>query len=232
MVVQSPSGGHQGEHHRLAGMDMIPKSPRPRPNAVALSPAPPLIIPINQSLSSLLVLANSRRLTLMQSRLDYHEVELHNLHARIDMQRALIERLMQTVLHLRGRTMVAERTAARIEAMLRTVTFHLGIVRARLAASAVWREGSWRVRMSELCKHRRWITKMLLSLAACHAALHLTHIYSLASGILDIMAMWVPERARQRLKTLGNLSLLFLSFFIWQEFVGELASVFPFNLML
>lgn len=212
--------------------DLTPLRLPSRPPNPPVTPRSPTIIPINQSLSNLLVFANARRLTLMQSRLDFHEVELQNLHARIDLQRSLIEQLMHTVLHLRGRMMVAERFAAHLNMLLRLAVLNLRLLRSRLTANAIWRDGAWRVRMGDLGKYKSGIVKMLMSLAACHFVLYMTQSYSIASGALDVLGVWIPERMRHKLKAMGNVALLCCSFYLWREFVGDLASSFPFNLFL
>jgi hypothetical protein len=188
--------------------------------------------PLTTSMGDMLSLMNSRRIALLQSRLDHHEVELHTLHRRIDLQQMLIIRLMDTIVTLRRRLNISEGTALRIGRALRVLILQFAMIRATLTKNAAYRETLFRVAASSLWRSRRQILKILAILMACHAGLKWSQLYLvqelLTSTVLGTVA---PRSVVRKLQVGGNILVLLGTVAVCREFVNEISGTFPFRLL-
>ena len=188
--------------------------------------------PLTTSMGDMLSLMNSRRIALLQSRLDHHEVELHTLHRRVGLQQILIVRLMDTIITLRQRLNISEGTALRIGRALRVLVLQFTMIRATLTKNAAYRETLFRVAASNLWRSRKQILKILAILVTCHAGLRWSQFYLVQDLLtVTIFGTVAPRSVVRKLQTGGNILMLLGTAAVCRQFVNEISATFPFSLL-
>ncbi|PJF17358.1 hypothetical protein PSACC_02794 [Paramicrosporidium saccamoebae] len=158
---------------------MVASTPPEDPRS-SLTPHPsrtksPGLINLNQtSLTAMATMINSRNIALLQSRLDHHEVALHTLHERVEVQNAVIGCLVRMVGVLRERLLVSEQTVKKMAAVLKVAGVHLVMVRMAVRSSPAYREGLLQIASSQIWKLKGWLLASLF----CHGALKWGQIYT------------------------------------------------------
>lgn len=180
------------------------------------------------SLGTILSLVNNRKLALLQSRVDRHEVELQTLQTQIDMQRQVITRLVTLGRQMRHRLGAGEAAYARLLSLTKVLSLELHILQLHLRRDKAGKEIRWRLQMSRLWQMRRMLLQMFLVLLLCHGALRWGQIYTLQSTISSLfLRPLLPPSAVRRAESIGNSMLLLGSFFLCQSFYQEVRSSWP-----
>lgn len=180
-----------------------------------------------------MTLINSRQIALLQSRLDHHEVELHELHRRIELQKTLISKLLQMMMGMRDRNAFAERLADRMLKLLRALSFQMAVIKVHISEGASSRGGILKLAAGRVWKLKGWATKMTIVIGVCHLLLRVTQAYYVPEAILGLLVgSLVPSAIKRRAQQAGNMSLLLLTVWIWRDLVsGKSTLGFPLNLI-
>ena len=178
------------------------------------------------SLGTIITLLNSRKITLLQARVDHHEVEIADLNRKVKVQNMDIGRLVNLGLELKERLRLTEASYGKLLGVLRVMMMNFYIIKLRLARGKAVREGLWQLNVLKKLPLIRWA---LLAIV-CHGSLHWSQIYNLQSGMSSLLlSPIVPKSLTRRLVGAGNLVLLLTSLFLCNEFYKEACSYFPFN---
>lgn len=185
------------------------------------------------SLGTVLSLVNNRKLALLQSRVDRHEVELHDLQIQIDLQRQVIMRLITWGRQLRTRLGVGEAAYARLLGLTKVLVLELHIVQMHLRRDKAIKETLWRLQLNQLWQMRGKLLRIILLILLCHGALKWSQIYSLQSTISSLLlGSFLPPSTVRKAGIISNSVILFGSSLICQNFYEEVRSSFPFNWLL
>lgn len=185
------------------------------------------------SLGTVLSLVNNRKLALLQSRVDRHEVELQDLQTQIDLQRQVIMRLVTLGRQLRTRLGVGETAYARLLGLTKVLALELHILQMHLRRDKAVKETLWRLQLNQLWRMRGRLVKILLLLLLCHGALKWGQIYSLQSTISSLLlGSFLAPSAVRKAGIIGDSVILLGSFLVCQNFYEEIRSSFPLNWLL
>lgn len=171
-----------------------------------------------------MTLLNSRQIALLQSRLDHHEVELHELHRRIDVQKTLISKLLHMILGMRDQSRAAEQLAEKMLRLLRILGLQINLVKMQLMESrTATREGLLREAAHRLWQLKGRLGRVLVTAIVCHLLLRASQVYVVPETILGLLVGgFVSPGVRRRVQQTGNVSLLLLATWLWRDLVGNL----------
>lgn len=171
-----------------------------------------------------MTLLNSRQIALLQSRLDHHEVELHELHRRIDVQKTLISKLLQMILGMRNQSRAAEQLADKMLRLLRILGLQMNLVKMQLmGGGAAAREGLLKDAAHRLWQLKGRLGRVLATAFVCHLLLRVSQVYVVPETILALLVGgFVSPGMRRRIQQTGNISLLLLATWLWRDLAGNL----------
>lgn len=179
------------------------------------------------SANTLIGMANSRRISLLQDQLDQHTAELDGLRNQIAHQRHLIMRLYALGYQLRHHLREQLRSNQRLRAVIRVVAINLSIIKMRLHKDKAVREASFRIADFWHAKGKlvKWIAWLLL----CNAILNACQVYEMEKLVIGMVASpWTSTKTVRRIQsgtgvvTLMGTSLLLKG--IWNEFLSSMPS--------
>jgi len=144
-------------------------------------------VPPSPTTTSLLTIANGRRIAALEDRIGAHEDEIEDLGAQVNLQRLIIGRLMCVCSGLSQRLEAAQTRDQKLLQILKLVTFHLKMIKGNL----IVREGARTIISNQIL----W---RMLVMTLLHVSMRLGGVYAAKSVVVKLLARLLLGRVPSR----------------------------------